>query len=146
MTRPFMQPVKRVSISILQSSLDIQLPSWLHFRFFKLHEGSAEVKPCIGVGTVSIWLVVDINVLDSTRATSRGSVSANQLEINKTFVFRSHNLNNQIVRKTYQFFILSSFWIRPDFSRRCRRAWFSFSVPSQMYKWPGWHNCTFSST
>lgn len=54
-------------MALSNSSGDIQRPSWL-------------TPPPRGVGTVSLWSWVTITVLLSTRATSLGSVLANQLQ------------------------------------------------------------------
>ena len=62
-----MQPGKRWAMALSNSSGDIQRPSWL-------------TPPPSGVGTVSLWSLVTITVLLSTRATSLGSVLANQLQ------------------------------------------------------------------
>lgn len=61
-----MQPGNRSSLDFCQSNSLIQLPSWLF-------------TPAAGIGMVSLWLLVTITVLLSTRATSFGSVRANQL-------------------------------------------------------------------
>lgn len=61
-----MQPGNRSATALSNSSGDIQRPSWL-------------TPASRGVGTVSRWSLVTITVLLSTRATSRGSVLANQL-------------------------------------------------------------------
>lgn len=63
---PFMQPGNLSFMALSNSSGDIQRPSWL-------------TPPSRGEGTVSLWSRVTITVLLSTRATSRGSVLANQL-------------------------------------------------------------------
>lgn len=62
-----MQPGNRSDMALSISSWDIQRPSWL-------------TPPPSGVGTVSFCSWVTITVLLSTRATSLGSVLANQLE------------------------------------------------------------------
>lgn len=62
-----MQPGKRSSLALCQSDSLIQLPSWL-------------LAPSAGMGIVSLWFLVTITVLLSTRATSFGSVRANQLK------------------------------------------------------------------
>lgn len=64
---PFMQPGNLCVIALSNSSGDIQRPSWL-------------TPPSTGEGTVSLWSGVTITVLLSTRATSLGSVLANQLQ------------------------------------------------------------------
>jgi hypothetical protein len=63
---PFMQPGNRSSTALLRSSGDIQLP-----KVFLAAEPA---------GTVSLLLLVLMYVRLSTRATSRGSVRASQLE------------------------------------------------------------------
>lgn len=67
---PAMQPGKRSTLAFCQSDSLIQLPSWLF-------------TPPAGMGMVSLWLLVTITVLLSTRATSFGSVRANQLKNNR---------------------------------------------------------------
>ncbi len=57
------------------------IPNWLHFKLSKFMSGVGDLNPCFGVGIVSSWFVEQINVLDSTRATSFGSVNASQLKI-----------------------------------------------------------------
>lgn len=64
---PFIQPGNLWAMALSNSSGDIQRPSWL------------TALPS-GVGTVSLWTRVTITVLLSTRATSLGSVRANQLQ------------------------------------------------------------------
>jgi len=64
---PDMQPGKRSRLAVCQSDSLIQLPSWLF-------------TPPAGMGMVSLWFLVTITVLLSTRATSFGSVRANQLQ------------------------------------------------------------------
>ena len=66
MGSPAMQPGKRSWRAVCQSLALIQLPSWL-------------LAPPLGMGTVSLCFSVTITVLLSTRATSLGSVRANQL-------------------------------------------------------------------
>lgn len=61
--RPFMQPGNREANSRSISSIDIQLPK-------------VPLTPGLGSGTVSFLFFVAMNVLDSTRATSAGSVRA----------------------------------------------------------------------
>ena len=63
---PVMQPGKRSSLAFCQSDSLIQLPNWLF-------------TPPAGMGMVSLWFLVTITVLLSTRATSFGSVRASQL-------------------------------------------------------------------
>lgn len=66
-TVPAMHPGKRSSRALCQSLSLIQLPSWLF-------------TPAAGTGMVSLWFLVTITVLLSTRATSFGSVRASQLQ------------------------------------------------------------------
>lgn len=64
--RPFMEPGKRSFLAFWKWLSLIQLPSWLF-------------TPAAGMGMVSLCCRVTITVLLSTRATSLGSVRANQL-------------------------------------------------------------------
>jgi hypothetical protein len=63
-----MHPGNRFLMATSRSSGDIQLPS-------------CPLTPGFGTGTASRCDSVEMNVLDSTRATSRGSVCANTLNI-----------------------------------------------------------------
>ena len=82
MTLPLIQPVKRFLTSTSASSNGIQLPRGEHLRVGRLIDAQGFEKPCFGVGTVATWLDVEMKVLDSTRATSFGSVHVNQLKRN----------------------------------------------------------------
>lgn len=61
-----MQPLKRSLMMLFSSSGDIQLPS-------------SDLTPGFAKGTASLRSGVAMKVLDSTLATSLGSVRANQL-------------------------------------------------------------------
>ena len=97
---PFMQPGNLLSISAFMSSNDIQLPSWVHLRFFRLVSFPTCLKPLRGVGMVSFTSAVHMTVRDSTRATSLGSVKLSQLQIIQIL---------EII-----FFKLKQIFIRPD--------------------------------
>lgn len=79
MVRPFIEFVSLFLTSSLASGMDIQFPSGVHFNLGKFSDASGVLNPWTGVGIVSICFVVEMNVLDSTLATSFGSVHVNQL-------------------------------------------------------------------
>ena len=64
--RPFMEEANRSLATFARASLEIQLPR-------------AGLTPSRQTGMVSRFLSVEMTVLDSTRATSAGSVRVNQL-------------------------------------------------------------------
>ena len=101
---PLIHPGKSISILSSRSSGDIQQPScpWC---------------PSAGSGTVSILLGVEITVLDSTLATSRGSVLARK---------QLSYLGNGI--KT------------PFLTRSCFSLALSSSLPSMMWRASGWQS------
>jgi len=74
-----MQPGKRLFTSSSKSFGAIQLPSEVENMFFRFTFVLGDLKPDFGSGIVSKRLAVEITVLNSTRATSCGSVDANQL-------------------------------------------------------------------
>lgn len=70
MVLPFIQPVNLFLTASSMSSGEIQLPS-------------LPTTPAAGSGMVSLLLFVQINVFDSTLATSFGSVRARKLQQNQ---------------------------------------------------------------
>lgn len=130
---PAMQPGNRSSLAFCQSDSLIQLPSWLF-------------APPAGMGMVSLWFLVTITVLLSTRATSFGSVRANQLE-NRAEVsagkFGRLEASHQFFYAlTYQFSYLGSLLTIPSFSRPARMVAVSSGVPVTTCTLEGLHSST----
>lgn len=148
---PFMQLGKRSWITWCRSSGAIQWPSW-------------PCTPSLQLGMASRRLGVTTKVRLSTRATSEGSVRANQLFSNTftesiqrmRFSYSTSTLATDFTPKTasywthrnhhYQLSILGKASSIPCSCIIRISDSFSASVPSQTCTWLGWHNLTHSST
>lgn len=130
---PVMQPGKRSSLAFCQSDSLIQLPSWL-------------LAPAAGMGTVSLWFLVTMTVLLSTRATSLGSVRANQLKTRASMPSwvkgPDHKWSQLSYVATYQFSYLGSLLTIPSISRPARMEAVSSSVPVTTCTLEGLHSST----
>lgn len=130
---PVMQPGKRSFLAFCQSDSLIQLPSWL-------------LAPSAGMGIVSLWFLVTITVLLSTRATSLGSVRANQLETRASTPSSVKGLDHKRSQlsyvATYQFSYLGSLLTIPSTSRPARMEAVSSAVPVTTCTLEGLHSST----
>lgn len=137
---PAMHPGKRSTLAFCQSDSLIQLPSWLF-------------TPPAGMGMVSLWLFVTITVLLSTRATSFGSVRANQLKKKNRVGIRNeiqsfaglktiHQRRHVFCASPYQFSYLGSLLTIPSFSRPARMFAVSSGVPVTTCTLAGLHSST----
>lgn len=114
---PFIQPGNRMLSSVSRSSGDIQFPK-------------VPVMPFLTTGMVSRMFSVEMKVRLSTRATSFGSVLANQ----------------HLGKHSHQLSIFGRGLIMPSLCKMYNNISFSLSDPSQMWIVSGLHNLTLSCT